>query len=129
MPTRVLIVDDSKLARMVIAKAIAALQPNWQSVQASGGNEALACLVDGKIDLALFDYNMPGRHGTEVASDFRALFPVMPIAIVSANAQLEIINRARAINAVFIEKPISADKLRAFVSGAALAFKVAPTSI
>jgi DNA-binding NarL/FixJ family response regulator len=127
MLTTVLIVDDSKLARIAIAKAIAALQPNWLPVQASCDNEALARLVDGRIDLALFDYNMPGRHGTDVASDFRALFPAMPIAIVSANTQPEIINRTRAINAVFIEKPINADKLRAFVSGAA--FKVAPTSI
>jgi CheY-like chemotaxis protein len=125
MPRTVLIVDDSKLARMAVAKAIAALQPNWQPVHASGAKEALACLADGDIDLALFDYNMPARSGAEVARQFRALFPTMPIAILSANTQIEIINRARAINAFFVEKPITPDKLRAFVAGAALALKVA----
>jgi hypothetical protein len=30
MPTTVLIVDDSKLARIVAGKALAELQPDWQ---------------------------------------------------------------------------------------------------
>lgn len=35
MPVTVLIVDDSKLARIVAGKALAELQPEWHKVEAS----------------------------------------------------------------------------------------------
>ena len=38
----VLIVDDSKLARMVVAKALGRLRPNWTHVEAGNADEALA---------------------------------------------------------------------------------------
>ena len=38
MTTTVLIVDDSKLARIVAAKAISALQPAWERVEASNAD-------------------------------------------------------------------------------------------
>jgi hypothetical protein len=44
----------------------------------------------------------------------------MPIAVITANVQDEIIAAARAVNATFVGKPLTQDGLRAFVSGAAL---------
>ena len=41
MAITVLIVDDSKLARIVAAKTLAALQPEWDRVEASNAEEAL----------------------------------------------------------------------------------------
>jgi CheY-like chemotaxis protein len=118
--TTVLIVDDSKLARIVSAKAIAALQPDWQRLEASGADEALALIAAHAVDLVLMDYNMPGKDGLALASELRALYPSMPLAVVTANVQDEIIARARAINATFVGKPVTQDALRGFLSGAAL---------
>jgi CheY-like chemotaxis protein len=120
MTVTVLIVDDSKLARIVTAKNIHALQPDWDRVEASNADEALSVLAARKIDLALLDYNMPGKNGLELASELRALYPTMPLAVITANVQDEIVNRTRAVNATFVAKPITEDALRGFISGAAL---------
>lgn len=120
MGAMVLIVDDSKLARIVVGKAIAALQPDWTRIEASNADEALSLVEAHSIDLAILDFNMPGRDGLELASDLRARFPDMPIAVATANVQDEIIARARAVNATFIAKPVTEDGMRGFVSGAAL---------
>lgn len=116
----VLIVDDSKLARIVVSKALLALQPDWRKVEAGNATEAAALLAAGGVDLAIVDFNMPGRNGLELAEEIRSTHPEMPIALATANAQDEIIAKARAIDAIFVPKPITEDGLRPFLSGAAL---------
>jgi CheY-like chemotaxis protein len=118
--TTVLIVDDSKLARIVAGKALAALQPQWERVEAGNARDALEILKNRRIDLAMIDFNMPETDGLALAAEVRALHPAMPIAVITANIQDEVIARARAVNATFVSKPITDDALRGFVSGAAL---------
>jgi CheY-like chemotaxis protein len=120
MGTTVLIVDDSKLARIVVGKAIAALQPEWRRLEAGNADEALVLFENEKIDLVVLDFNMPGRDGLELAEELRERFADMPIAVATANVQDEIIARARAANATFIAKPVTEDGMRGFISGAAL---------
>ena len=120
MPVTVLVVDDSKLARIVAGKALAQLQPDWRRVEANGAAEAIALVEAGGIDLALIDFNMPETNGLELAGDLRGRSETMPIAIITANVQDEVIARARAINATFVAKPVTAEGLQGFVSGAAL---------
>jgi len=122
--TTVLIVDDSKLARIVAAKALTALQPHWQRVEATNAEEALTIMAERPADVALLDYNMPGRNGLELAADLRALHPAMPIAIITANVQDEVVAQARAVGAAFVGKPLTQDGLRGFLSGAALRLRV-----
>jgi CheY-like chemotaxis protein len=116
----VLIVDDSKLARIVAGKTLAALQPTWERVEAANAAEALKILGERKIDLAMVDFNMPEKDGLELASEIRASHPTMPIAVITANIQDEVIAQARAMNATFVNKPLTEEGLRGFVSGAAL---------
>lgn len=125
MGTTVLIVDDSKLARIVVGKAIAALQPEWSRIEAGNADEALALLESHAFDLAVLDFNMPGRDGLDLAEELRARFPEMPIAVATANVQDEIVARARAANAAFIPKPVTEDGMRGFISGAALRLRSA----
>ena len=42
-------------------------------------------------DIALLDFNMPGRDGLALAAELRALKPDMPLALISANTQHEIV--------------------------------------
>jgi len=118
--TTVLIVDDSKLARIVAGKALAALQPEWERVEAGNAHDALEILRERKIDLAMIDFNMPEKDGLQLAAELRAIHPMMPIAVITANIQDEVIARAREVNATFVSKPLTEDGLRGFVSGAAL---------
>ena len=118
MKATVLIVDDSKLARIVVAKALAALQPKWDRLEARDAQEALELIAKLPVDVVLVDYNMPGKNGLEFAKELRALRPVMPVAIITANVQDEIIASTRALKATFVSKPITQDGLRSFVSAA-----------
>ena len=97
MAITVLVVDDSKLARIVMAKAITALQPDWTRVEAGNADEALAAVGKQRIDVVILDFNMPGKDGLALAEELRARFPAMPIAVATANVQDEVVARARAI--------------------------------
>jgi chemotaxis protein CheC len=101
MSYKVLVVDDSKLARMAVAKALGALQPDWTRVEAANADEALAALAEDKPDFAVLDFNMPGRDGLELAEQFRKVKPTMPVAVISANHQQEIVDRAHAVGRHF----------------------------
>ena len=72
------------------------------------------------IDIALVDFNMPGIDGLELVAKIRKSHPNMPVAVVSANVQDEIIARARELNAAFVTKPLTDEALGAFLSGATL---------
>jgi CheY-like chemotaxis protein len=118
MSVTVLLVDDSKLARIVAARALATIQPEWSKLEAANADEALQ--IAAEADVALVDFNMPGRDGLELAAELRTRYPQMPIAVVTANVQDEVVERARAVKAAFVPKPVDAEGLRAFLEGAAL---------
>lgn len=120
MSVTVLVVDDSKLARINAGKALTQLQPEWRRLEAGSAAEALEVVAREPVDIALVDFNMAEKDGLELAAELRDAHPLMPIAIITANIQDEIIARAREINAAFVPKPLTADGLQGFVEGAAL---------
>ncbi len=118
MAYKVLIVDDSKLARMAVAKALTTLYPEWTRIEATNADEALALARQSAIDIALLDFNMPGRDGLALAEDIRALDPRIAVALISANVQQEILDRANQVGATFLAKPLSAEVIGAFLADA-----------
>ena len=118
MAYKILIVDDSKLARMAVTKALNALYPDWVRIEAANADEALTALKQGHPDIALMDFNMPGGNGLDLAAAFRESNPRMPVAVVSANRQREIVSRARTIGAAFLNKPLTEEDLDAFLKAA-----------
>ncbi|MGA0594549.1 response regulator transcription factor [Enterovirga sp. CN4-39] len=120
MAHTVLIVDDSRLARIVAAKIIRQLKPDWEIVEAANASDAQAAMSRQAIDVALIDFNMPGQDGLQLAQEFRSSHPELPIAVVTANIQDEVVARARAVNAAFVAKPLTEEGLSGFLSGAAL---------
>ncbi len=127
MSITVLIVDDSKLARIVAGRALAELRPEWSKVEAGGAAEAHEVISRQPVDVALIDFNMADKDGLELAAELRAQSPDMPIAIITANIQDEIIARAREIGATFVAKPVNAEGLEGFLSGAALRLRSSQT--
>jgi CheY-like chemotaxis protein len=125
MAYKVLIVDDSKLARMVVASAFRRIRPDWELQEATSAQAALDAIAAGSVDVALVDFNMPGMDGLELLAKIREIYPRMPVALVSANLQDEILARTRELNAAFVAKPVTDDALGAFLSGAALRLRKA----
>jgi CheY-like chemotaxis protein len=89
-------------------------------VEAGSAAQALEIVDAQSVDVALIDFNMAEKDGLQLAEELRAARPGLPIAIVTANIQDEVIARARAIGATFVPKPVTADGLQGFLSGAAL---------
>ena len=118
MTYKLLIVDDSKLARMAVIKALNSCYPDWQRVEAGNAADALKAAREEKPHIAIVDFNMPNRDGLELAADLRALTPDMPIGIISANHQQAVVDRARALGASFLPKPLTEQSLREFLKGA-----------
>jgi CheY-like chemotaxis protein len=120
MQHKVLIVDDSKLARMVMSSAFRRIRPDWELTEVTNAADAMKAISAGSVEIALIDFNMPDTDGLELVSRIRTIHPSMPVAVVSANVQDEIIARARELNAAFVAKPLTDEALGAFLSGAAL---------
>jgi CheY-like chemotaxis protein len=117
MSCTVLIVDDSRLARMVMAKVLTSLHPDWTRVEAADADQALEVARRSPVDIAFMDFNMPGRDGLQLAAELRAISPTMRLAVISANSQDEIVARTRDVGAAFLSKPITERVMKAFLDG------------
>ena len=126
MSYKILIVDDSKLARMSVNESLKSLYPDWARLEAGNAEEALAAARDKAPDVALVDFNMPGRDGLDLAAELRKSNPRMVVAVVSANRQQEIVDRTRAAGATFLPKPLTEDALDVFLKAAVRDLKARP---
>jgi len=118
MTYKLLIVDDSKLARMAVVKALNACYPDWQRVEAGSAADALRAMEADAPHVALVDFNMPNQDGLLLAADLRKLNPKMPIGIISANHQQGVIDRASELGATFLPKPLLEKALTEFLTKA-----------
>jgi CheY-like chemotaxis protein len=118
MTTKILIVDDSKLARMSVAKLLTGLRPSWVRLEAANGDETLGLIGQEQPDIILLDFNMPGQSGLDLAAQLNETHPQIPVAIISANIQVEIVERATLAGAVFLAKPLTGPALAGFLDAA-----------
>lgn len=118
MTYTVLIVDDSKLARMSVAKVLSTLHPDWKRIEAANAIEALERTKELAPEVVLVDFNMPGKDGVTLAAELRALDPRISVAVISANRQVEVIKRTQAAGATFLPKPVTESALADFLASA-----------
>lgn len=109
-----LIVDDSRVARMVTKSIIENVAANIHIIEAANGEEALEAIRNNQIDIVLMDHGMPGKTGLDVAIEIKEVQPDIIISMLSANIQDSMKEKAQAIGAGFIEKPATEEKIRKF---------------
>lgn len=102
-----LIVDDSRMSRMLIRAMIAEKRPDWQILEAASGDEALAMLQTQRPDFVSMDINMPGISGLEAAGRIRLHHPDIRVVICTANIQESTREAARRAGVQFVAKPIT----------------------
>lgn len=107
MSIRLLIVDDSRMSRLILQGMVLQAHPNWTILHASSGEEALELVRAQPVDLVSMDFNMHGMNGLEAALALRTLLPAVPIAILTANVQSSVQERIEEAGMVFIAKPIT----------------------
>ena len=114
--TTILIVDDSRVSRMLSRQYILSMRPDWQIEEAATGEEAVT-KVDGMApDLVLLDVNMPGMGGIAAIDALRAKRPDIAITLVTANVQDAIRGKAQALNVGFLEKPITETRIQQVIA-------------
>ena len=104
---KLLIVDDSKVSRMLIRTHILAQRPEWIISEAVCGEEAIALVDNDLPDYCTMDINMPGISGTDAAELIQSNHPSIKIVIFSANIQETHQNRARALGSILVAKPVT----------------------
>ncbi len=120
MGPTLLIIDDSRLARMMIRTFALKALPDISVLEAESGDQAVA-LIETLNDLAFctIDHNMPGPRGIELAGRIKARFPDAVLALVTANVQEPLQRRAADAGLHFIGKPLTEQKVLAFFSDGA----------
>lgn len=118
MRKAILIVDDSKFARLTLRSVVSSTFPECFVCEAANGDEAYALLQEMAPDYILIDYNMPGEDGLAVAARLRQTHPKAKLALVTANVQDSVAGRAKELDVVFIGKPIDRAAVTAFIGGA-----------
>jgi len=104
-----LIVDDSKMSRMMIGRLIADLRPDWRIAEAASGDDALTMIDQEVPAFVSMDVNMPGMSGLEVAGRIRLHHPDVRIVLCTANIQDAVRQAAEKAGVRFVAKPITAD--------------------
>jgi len=112
----ILIVDDSRVSRMMARQYIANLHEDWQIDEAATGEEALERVQQKVPDLVLMDVNMPGMGGIAAAEQIRAQLPAVPISLLTANVQTATRERASQLGIGFMEKPITEARIAQLIA-------------
>lgn len=111
---RVLIVDDDAGQRSLLNSFLAG--QGFETKTAPSGEEALKILRAGKCDMMISDVRMPGISGLETLRLARKEFPVLPVLLVTAYADIrEAVGAMRDGALNYLAKPIDLDELLASV--------------
>lgn len=110
MSKRVLVVDDSGLARRTVRQALQ--QREVEILEAEDGMTALELYALHRPDIVVLDLVMKGMYGQDVLLKLRALDPEARVIVVSADIQTPARDAAYAAGAIaFINKPLEAGEL------------------
>ncbi|WP_114416367.1 response regulator [Marinospirillum perlucidum] len=116
---RLLLVDDSRVARLTLKHLLNNTGLELEIHEAGNADEALEVFQAQQqaFDKALIDYNMPGRDGIELAGELKQLQPDLSMILVTANIQDAIRERAANLKMQFLGKPVDLEQLTQMIKG------------
>jgi two-component system chemotaxis response regulator CheY len=104
MTTKVLLVDDSSLARRVTRRLLEGA--GYAVVEAEDGLSALERFAVERPDVVLLDLVMTGMYGLDVLAKLREIDPAARVIVMSADIQTSSREMVKAAGASgFINKP------------------------
>jgi two-component system, chemotaxis family, chemotaxis protein CheY len=110
MKAKILVVDDSGLARRITRRILEEL--GCEVEDASDGAQALERYVLHRHDVVILDLLMHGMYGGDVLQKLKELNPALPVIIVSADIQRTTRDSMKEAGAVaMINKPVSKEEL------------------
>ncbi len=111
---RFIIADDHPLFRDALDQTISSSMPDLEIIQAGTLDLVIESLEGGDdVDLVLLDLKMPGVQGFSGLIFLRAQFPNIPVVVVSASEEAQVIKRVMELGASgFIPKSASMDDMQ-----------------
>ena len=117
---RVMVVDGSKVVRMLIGQVLTKDVPGVTVIACETGAEARQALQDGVVDLVTMALRLPDMDGLDLAHHIREHAPqaYIPIIVVSGDAQERLINRSFGDDVTdYFDKALGFNALSAFIRG------------
>jgi len=108
---RILIADDEKAVRMLLADVLKLL--NYEIDMVENGAEAISHIDRRSYDLIITDYMMPEMNGLELTRRVKAKYPSIPILVVTGNGPVEDFMKSGATSC--ISKPFNIFQLKEIV--------------
>ncbi|HZL86420.1 MAG TPA: response regulator [Candidatus Krumholzibacteria bacterium] len=96
----ILVVDDDELSRHVVACRLT--RWGWRPVVFASPDAALQYLQHHDACALVTDLEMPGRDGLSLASDVRRLHAELPVLLLTARPDQEVVRRAREAGVVAV---------------------------
>ena len=116
-PARILVADDERSIRWVLGEALRA--DGHEVIEATGGEEALAALARGDVDLAFLDIRMPEPSGLDVVTRAKAEGCRTTIVVMTAQATMSNAVEAMKRGAYdYLTKPFDLEVVRLLVARA-----------
>jgi len=110
MKAKILVVDDSGLARRLVRKILEEL--GYEVEDVSDGAQALERYVLNHHDAVVLDLLMHGMYGVEVLEKLKQLNPNLPVVIASADIQKTTREQVKALGAsAMVNKPVTKEQL------------------
>lgn len=109
---KILVVDDSSLARKILIKELKKIEPSAQILEAENGAIAVEMFKNEKPAAVFLDLTMPVMDGYEALEHIMSLDPYAQVIIVSADIQPEARKKVLQIGAKnMCPKPINSEKM------------------
>lgn len=114
---RVLLVDDHAVVRRGVRAILEDAFASIVVTEAGNGDEALAALAAGEVDMIVLDLSMPGRDGFDLFGEIKHRYPKLPVLIMSLHGEEQFALRAlRAGAAGYLTKAAAVEELVAAVT-------------
>jgi len=108
---KALVVDDSRAIRTILGRMLRDL--GFEVFEAGGGSAALEVLaIQGALDVALVDWNMPEMDGIQLIRILRADLRLASMRIMMVTTETEIESVVRALDAganEYLMKPFTTE--------------------
>ena len=109
--TTILVVDDDERVRNLLSETLE--ERTRRVITAANGAEALTVLTSTQLNLVLLDLAMPEMDGVETFRQIRRTHPDLPVVIITAYPDSDLMARAMEIGPfTILQKPVDIHQLR-----------------
>jgi DNA-binding NarL/FixJ family response regulator len=98
-PMHLLLVDDHQIVREGLKRLLAPDENQWAITEVSSGHQALDCLRQRSVNLAIVDLSMPGMSGLDLIRRIKSDHPRTAVLVLSMHAEEQYAMRAFKLGA------------------------------